>query len=348
MTDGRTPEQVREFYREVAPRVAALPGVEHVSSGFSTPWRDGRELNINFSFAIQGAPREDGHDDPRARFRSVSPGFFETLGLPILEGRDFSDRDRAGAEPVVIISQSVAKQLFPGQDPVNRQLRWTDPVMKFIGISTDPRRIVAVVPDLDDEDIIPMPAMTIYQNTEQEGWNGRLFVRAKNDPYALVPSIVREIHEIAADQPVERPSTFDDIRAEVMTPDRLNAVVFGGFASLALLISVVGVAGVLAFSVSGRTREFGIRLALGASPRHVLTDVLVEGLIMAAVGVATGVVVGFVFARVLGKYAAEVQIPGALPLLVSAMAILIAALVASALPAVRAARVDAVQALRSE
>lgn len=348
MTDGRTPEQVREFYREAPRRVAALPGVEHVSSGFSTPWRDGRGLNISFSFAIEGAPTEDGRDDPRARFRSVSPGFFDTLGVPILEGRDFTDHDREGAERVVIISQSVAKQLFPGQDPVNRQLRWTDPVMKFIGISFEPRRIIAVVPDLDDQDIIPTPAMMVYQNTEQEGWNGRLFVRAKNDPYALVPSIIREIHEIAADQPVERPSTLDDIRAEVMTPDRLNAVVFGGFASLALLISVVGVAGVLAFSVSGRTREFGIRLALGASPRHVLTDVLVEGLIMAGIGVATGVAVGFVFARVLGKYAAEVQIPGVLPLLLSAMVILVAALVASAVPAARAARVDAVQALRSE
>jgi putative ABC transport system permease protein len=348
MTDGRSPEQVNEFYREVPRRVAALPGVERVSSGFSTPWRDGRELNISFSFAIEGAPTEDGHSDPRARFRSISSGFFDTLGVPILEGRDFSDRDRESSERVVIVSQSVAKQLFPGQDPVNRQMRWTDPVMKFIGISFEPRRIIAVVPDLDDQDIIPTPAMTIYQNTDQEGWNGRLFVRAKNDPYALVPSIIREIHQIAADQPVERPSSFDDIRAEVMTPDRLNAVVFGGFASLALLISVVGVAGVLAFSVSGRTREFGIRLALGASPRHVLTDVLVEGLIMASVGVAVGAGVGFVFARVLGKYATEVQIPGLLPLLLSAMVILIAALVASAVPAARAAKVDAVQALRSE
>jgi putative ABC transport system permease protein len=133
-----------------------------------------------------------------------------------------------------------------------------------------------------------------------------------------------------------------------MTPDRLNAVVFGGFASLALLISVIGVAGVLAFSVSGRTREFGIRQALGARPNDILGDVLREGFVIAAIGVVTGITVGYVCARILAKYITEVQIPGVLPLLASAILILAAALIASAIPAARAARVDAVQALRSE
>jgi putative ABC transport system permease protein len=349
MTDGRTPEQVSEFYKEVQRRVATLPGVEYVSTSFGTPWRDGRFLSLNFSFTLQGAQRENALDDPRARFRAISPGFFQTMGMPILEGRDFDERDQQGSDRVVMISQSVAKQLFPGQDPINRELRWTDPVMKFIGMSYEPRRIIGVVPDLDDQDLIPSAARTIYQASEQEGWHGqRLFVRAKNDPYALVPTITRTIHEIAADQPIEHPSTLQDIRAEVMTPDRLNAVVFGGFAALALLISVVGVAGVLAFSVSGRTREFGIRLALGASPRHVLTDVLLEGLVIAVIGVASGALAGLLFVRVIAKYSTDFQAPGALPLMASAVLILAAALIASALPAARAARVDAVQALRSE
>jgi len=349
MTDGRTPEQVSEFYQEVQRRVATLPGVEHVSASFTTPWRDAHSLGLNFSFAIQGAQRENALDDPRARFRPISSGFFETMGVPILEGRDFDERDRKSAERVVIISQSVAGQLFPGQDPVNRELRWTDPVMKFIGTSVEPRRIIGVVPDLDDQDLIPSAAMTIYQPSELEGWYGqRLFVRAKNDPYALIPAINHEIHEIAADQPVEHANSLEDIRAEVMTPDRLNAVVFGGFASLALLISIVGVAGVLAFSVSGRTREFGIRLALGASPRNVLADVLLEGLVIAVIGVTTGVVAGVFSVRAIARYTADFQMPGALPLIASAALILAAGLIASALPAARAARVDVVQALRSE
>jgi len=348
MSYGRTPEQVRDFYRDAQNRIASLPGVEHVSTGFSVPWRDSQGLNISFAFAAQGAARKDALDDWRAKFRSISPGFFQTMGVPLVEGRDFRDTDKGGSERVVIISQSLAKTLFPGQDALNRNLWWTDGVMKFIGISTEPRRIVGVVPDFDDENIIPSPAMTVYQPSDQEGWQGRLFVRTGQDPYALVPAITRTIHDMAADQPVERASTLEDIRAEVLAPDRLNAIVFGGFAAVALLISVVGVAGVLAFSASGRTREFGIRMALGALPRNILTNVLLEGVVIATIGVAAGVVVGFVFAQVVGRYVTEVHMPGALSFIASAFLILIAAVIASAVPAARASRVNAVEALRSE
>jgi putative ABC transport system permease protein len=323
--------------------------VAHVSTGFGVPWRDDQQLSISFAFAAQGAARKNGLDDWRAKFRSVSPGYFETLGLPIIDGRDFRDTDKDGSERVVIISQSLAQTLFPGENPLNRDLRWTDPVMKFIGIATEPRRIVGVVPDLDDENIIPSPAMTVYQPTDQDGgWQGRLFVRADHDPYTLAPAITRTIHDISAEQPVEKASTLQDIRAEVLTPDKLNAVVFGGFAAVALLISVVGVAGVLAFSVSGRTREFGIRMALGAQPRNILTDVLLQGVTIAGIGVGAGVVFGILFARGVGMYVADVHLPGLLSFVVSAFVILAAAVIASAVPAARAARVNAVEALRSE
>ena len=348
MSYGKTPQQVDEFYREVQRRVSALPGVEHVSSGFGTPWRDDRGLSISFQFAAQGARRADGQDF-RAKFRVVSPGFFDTFGVPLQQGRDFDDADKDGSERVVIISQSLAKMLYPGQDAVNRKLWWTDGVIKFVGISAEPRRIIAVVPDFDDENIIPSPAMTIYEPIEQEqGWSGRLFVRAHQDAYALVPAITQTVRELSADQPVEKASTLGDVRAEVLTPDRLNAIVFGGFAAVALLISVVGVAGVLAFSVSGRTREFGIRMALGAMPRNILTTVLVEGATMAGIGVASGMVVGFALSRAIGKYVTDIHQPGALAFVASAVVILVAAVVASAVPAARAARVNAVEALRSE
>jgi predicted permease len=348
MSYGRTPEQVQDFYRDAVRRVAALPGVEHVASGFSVPWRDGRELNINFMFRIDGGKRENNNEDPRARFRSISPGYFETLGVPVIEGRDFRDSDKAGAENVVIVSKSVEQTLFPGQSAINRELHWTDGVMKFIGIGYGPRRIVGVVPDVDDENILPSPAMAVYQPVEQEWVAGRLFVRAKQDPYALVPAITRTIHEIAQDQPVERASTLEDIRAEVLSPDRLNAIVFGGFAGVALLISVVGVAGVLAFSVSGRTREFGIRMALGAHPRSILANVLSEGLVIACIGIAAGCIAGFGLTRLMGTFIPGVQMPGALTFVASAVLILAAAVIASTVPAARAAKVDPVEALRSE
>jgi predicted permease len=347
MNYGKTPQQVQEFYREVARRVAAIPGVEQVSEGFSVPWRDEREQSIGLTFAAQGARRPDGQDY-RARFRSVGPGFFSTLGMPVLEGRDFNDGDKDGSERVLIISQSLANLLYPGQNPLNRKIRWTDPVIKFIGISPEPRRIIAVVPDIDDENIIPAPAMTVYQPIDQEGWSSRLFVRAHQDPYALVPAISQTIHQMNSDQPVEKASTLGDIRAEVLAPDKLNAIVFGGFAAVALLISVVGVAGVLAFSVSGRTKEFGIRMALGALPRNILAIVLGDGATMAAIGVGAGVIVGFILSRVIGKYVADIQQPGPLAFVASAVVILAAALIASAVPAVRAARVNASEALRTE
>ncbi len=191
--------------------------------------------------------------------------------------------------------------------------------------------------------------MMIYvPNTQEEGWNGRILVKTAGDPHAMIATITKTIRGVSADQPVEKPATLGDIRAEILTPDKLNAIVFGGFAAVALLISIVGVAGVLAFSVSGRIREFGIRMALGAQPTSILKNVLLEGAIIGALGVAVGVVAGFALAGVIGKYVAEFKIPGVMPLLASGLVILVAAVIAAALPAARASRVDAVEALRAE
>jgi ABC-type antimicrobial peptide transport system permease subunit len=153
---------------------------------------------------------------------------------------------------------------------------------------------------------------------------------------------------MAADQPVEHAATLEDIRAEILTPDRLNTIVFGGFAAVALAIAIVGVAGVLAFSVSARTREFGIRLAIGSQPGRLLAGVIAEGAVMAGAGVVAGAVLGYVLARLAGGYIPDIRMPSAVPVVASALVLLAAAGVASALPAVRAARVDVIQALRAE
>ena len=348
MTVGRTLEQTRGFYREVQRRLLAVPGVERVATGSTVPWRDAGNLGNGFAFSVEGRVPANGEDDPRSRFRSVSPGFFDLLGVPLVAGRDFTDADRLGAERVVIVNASLAQRMFPGRDPLNRHLVWTDGVMKFIGVTPEPRRIVGVVADVDDERIEPKPTMTVYHPFEQELGAGRLFVRARTDPYSLVPIITKTVRELAADQPVERAATLDDVRAEVLAPTRLNAIVFGGFAVVALAISVVGIAGVLAFSVSGRTREFGIRLAVGAQPLSILAAVLAEGTIMAAIGIIVGAASGFTLARIAGAYVLDVQLPGVGPVIASAAVLLAAATVASLLPARRAARVDVMEALRTE
>jgi predicted permease len=346
---GRTPDQIAGFYKESMRRITELPGVDRVAFGIVVPWRDAGSFGPGFDFSADGHVRAPGEEDPRAQLRTVSPGFFAALGVPIIAGRDFNDSDRRGGESVVIVSQSLAQRMFPGQDAVNRHIMWTDPVMKFIDISTAPRRIVGVAADIDDEHIVPGPALTVYHPFEQqEIWGGRLFVHAHTDPYALVTPITRIIRDMSVDQPVERAATLEDIRAEVLTPDRLNTLVFGGFAIVALAIALVGVAGVLAFSVSARTREFGIRLAIGSQPRHLLTGVIAEGAVMATAGVVAGAAGGYALARLAGSYVEGVQLPSALPVIVSAIVLLAAAVIASAVPAARAARVDVMQALRSD
>jgi putative ABC transport system permease protein len=350
MSYGKTPEQIIGFYKETLRRISALPGVDGVALGTLVPWRDAGTYGPGFEFTADGHVKAPGEEDPLGRLRTVSPGFFAALGVPIIAGRDFNDSDRKAGEQVVIVSQSVAQRMFPNQDAVNHHLMWTDPVLKFVDISQAPRRIVGVAADMDDENLVPGAALTVYHPFAQmQGFGGdRLFVHAHTNPYGLVSPITRIIREMSADQIVERAATLAEVRAEVLTPDRLNAFVFGGFAGVALLIAVVGVAGVLAFSVSGRTREFGIRLAIGSQPRHLVTGVIAEGAVMAAIGIVTGAVCGYVLARLAGSYFGDVQTPGALPVIGAAIVLLVAALVASVLPATRAARVDVMQALRSD
>ena len=183
---------------------------------------------------------------------------------------------------------------------------------------------------------------------EQEMIGGRLFVHAKQDPYALVPSITKVTRSLASDQPVERPATLEDVRAEVLSPDRVNALVFSGFAGVALAIAVVGVAGVLAFSVSARTREFGIRLAVGSAPSALLARILGEGALIGVSGIVMGAVVGMALARVVSSYIIQIEAPGVVPIIGAAAVLVAAAILASLMPAARASRVDVNSALRGE
>jgi predicted permease len=370
MSFGKTPQQVVDFYKEAIRRVDTLPGVSKTAFGNVVPWRDaGGPTSPGLQFSADGHVHASGVEDPRAQWRVISPGFFASLGVPIIAGRDFNaldgqnnagqnknDQNNKNDEPVVIVSATLAQRMFPNQDAVNRHVYWTDPVLQYFGGSDAekarllaPHRIIGVVADIDDEHVVPEPALTVYDNLDEGPlFGGRLFIHTGANPYALVPSVTRTIRDMSADQPVERAATLEDIRAEVLTPDRLNSLVFGVFAAVALAIAVVGVAGVLAFSVSARTREFGIRLALGSEPQQLLKGVIVEGTVMAAAGVLAGAAFGFALARLAGRYFLDVKMPGALPVFVSAFVLMAVAVIASVLPAARAARVNVMQALRSE
>ncbi|HEV2388063.1 MAG TPA: ADOP family duplicated permease [Candidatus Acidoferrales bacterium] len=353
-SNGKTPQQVVDFYKESVRQIDALPGVTETAVGMVAPWRDAENFGVGFQFSGDG--HVPGKDDPRALWRTISPGFFTALGVPIIAGRDFNALDDQNREPVAIVSATLAQRMFPGQDPINRHVYWTDPVFEFIpGTASEkarfksPHRIVGVAADIDDEHIVPTPASTIYSSfADASMFGGHLFIHTTANPYSLVVPVTKIIRQMSVDEPVENAATLEDIRAKVLAPDRLNSLVFGVFAAVALLIAVVGVAGVLAFSVSARTREFGIRLALGSQPENLLRGVVTEGVVMAAVGVVAGAAFGLVIVRVAGSYFGDLKMPGAWPVIVSAFVLLGAAVVASMLPAARAARVDVTQALRSE
>ena len=349
---GKTPEQVVDFYKESMRQIDALPGVTGTAFSTIAPWRGDTGLGLQFS----GDGHTHGKNDPHAMWRTISPGFFATLGVPILEGRDFNSLDDQNREPVAIVSETLAQRMFPGEDAIGRHVYWTDPVLEFLPGSDaekarfkSPHRIIGVVADVDDGHVVPQPTVTIYGNfADAQMFGGHLFIHTNANPYTLVAPVTKIIHQLSSDEPVEHPATLEDIRAEVLAPDRLSSLVFGVFAAVALLIAVVGVAAVLAFSVSARTREFGIRLALGSQPQDILRTVIAEGAVMAGAGLLAGAAFGFVIARVASGYLDELKMPCALPVIVAAFVLLGAAVVASMLPAARAARVDVIQALRSK
>jgi len=354
MSYGKTDQQVVDFYKEALRRINALPGVKSTAFASTAPWRDAEIFGPGFQYS------GDGHvhdlNDPRAYLRIISPGFFASVGVPILAGRDFNDLDNHSSDPVVVVSQTLAQRIFPGQDPIGRHVFWTDPVFQFIPGSdsekarfNSPHRIIGVAADVDDVHVVPEPTPTIY-GTFADGafFGGHLFIHTSANPYSLVTPATSIIRDLSAEQPVEHAATLEDIRAKVLAPDRLNSLVFGVFAAVALIIAVVGVAGVLAFSVSARTREFGIRMALGSQPERILKTIVTEGAVMAVAGVVAGAAFGFAAARLAGAYFGDLKMPATLPVVLSAFVLLTAAVVASILPAARAARVDVIQALRSE
>jgi putative ABC transport system permease protein len=354
MTYGKTPQQVVDFYRESIRQIDALPGVSRTAFGLVAPWRDAEDFGPGLQYSADGHAHTN--EDPRAMWRTISPGFFAALGVPLLEGRDFNDLDDKNSEPVAIVSETLANRMWPGESAVGRHVYWTDPVLEYLPGSDaekarfrGPHRIIGVAADVDDMHVVPESTATIYGTfAEGDMYGGHLFIHTSGNPYSLVTPVTRIIRGMSVDQPVEHAATLEDIRAKVLAPDRLNSLVFGVFAAVALAIAVVGVGGVLAFSVSARTREFGIRLALGSQPENLLRGVVIEGAVIAAVGVLAGALFGYVVARVAGSYFGELKMPGIWPVAVSGFVLLAAAVIASMLPASRAARIDVIQALRSE
>ena len=270
---------------------------------------------------------------------TIAPGFFETLGIPIKQGRDFNWRDRPGSPDVVIINETMAKKLFPGENPIGRRL--------ITGIASIPREIVGVSADVRAENLsLPPGAEMYYPSAQLDGAFLSMIVRSSRPAASLRSELIAAIHSLDPGLPIDQVQPYSEVLAQASADRRLSMYLLGGFAGLALALAGMGIYSVIAYGVAQRTNEFGIRFALGAAARDVIGLVMKEGLRLSFVGLVVGLGLSFAITRLMRRLLFEVSPTD--PLLYSGVALFICGVAALAcfVPALRATRIDPMQALR--
>lgn len=346
---GRSFGDIRAQYLSIEDSVESLAGVESAALTTGVPLGAVGLFGGLVAIAVDGHQPMDGAPAPRADFRVVSPGYFRTMGIEIRRGREFTTTDVEDAQKVVVINESMARAYFGDRDAIGQRIAWTDELFeRFMGIGPDWRTVVGVVADTRDRSLDADVLHTMYNPYPQVPLTGSLVIRVGVDPDAIIPAVRRVIFAHDPNQPIENIATIAQLSSESVAPQRLNATLLGSFALLALVIAAVGIGGVLAFSVSSRTREFGVRSALGAARHQVWSGVLAEGAMMAAAGVGIGSLVAVGATRFVEGLL--VGVPALDPLTFVGVGCLLGAVAigASWLPAWRAARVSPMEALASE
>ena len=275
---------------------------------------------------------------------TVSPTYFQALKIALRQGRAFGAEDTATAPRSVIVNETMAKLAFGGESPLNRRLQWSADGGTFV----QPRTIVGVAQDVRELGGGQPALPTVYEASTQSTPGPAVLIRVAGDTAPVAREATRLIHEMDAKRPVTDIALLSTSAAERVAPSRLNATLFGSFAVLALVIAAIGVGGVLAFSVSQRTREFGIRMALGSDRSMILRGVLSEGLVLAGIGLAVGVVGAVALSRFLEKLLFEVTPLDTLTFAATGAALALVAVGSAWLPARRATMVDPNVALRAQ
>jgi putative ABC transport system permease protein len=338
------PEQALMFYRAVEQRVSAIPGVRNVSFGGTLPL-DG--WNIGQAFSVVGDPSIDPSHQPAAHYQMVGPRYFEVLGIQILKGRAFTDRDTAAVAPVCIINEQLMRRYFKDRDPIGALLSVA--AMDPGGPKPVVRQVVGVIRQVKVEGPEKEDVVEIYVPLEQNAWySATLAVKTDGLPMSFLPAVKAAIAGVDKDQAVTRVRTMDDVASQAVARPRFRAELISIFAALALTLAAVGVFGVLAFDVHQRTRELGIRTALGARPLDLLRLVLRSGLEIAGFGMGIGLVAVAILSRFLRALLFGVAPIDPVTLGATATVLVLTALAACAAPALRAARVDPAVALRHE
>jgi len=339
-------DALRNRYLAILDDVRAIPGVEKAALASQVPLTGGA---FRLDVAVDGHVPMQGAPEPMAEFRVVSPDYFAAAGIEVLRGREFVSTDVEEAQGVVVINESMARAYFPDRDPIGGRVAWRDELAaRFMGIGPEWRTVVGVVEDTRDRGPDAEATPTVYNPYPQIRLAGALLVRTAADPTTLVADIRRTILSHDPEQPVENVATLEALGSRSMAPRRLNATLLGGFALLAVLIAGVGIAGVLAFNVGSRTREFGVRSALGAARHRIWAGVLAEGVGLAALGVAIGCVTALGLTRFVAGLL--VGVPALDPVTFVAVGLLLGGIAVAAAwwPAWRAARVSPIEALGAD
>jgi putative ABC transport system permease protein len=330
------------FFQQALDEIRAYPGVRSVAAARWTPLGDDATPTA-VSVRIDGGD-ESGNRSHLAAANFVSPGYFKTLAIPLRSGRYIDQNDRAGSVPAIVLNESMARAHFGETDPVGRRISFSQDGQTWLPW----QEIVGVVADSREYGMEREGVHTYYRAADQTTWGPAILVASDGNPAALTQHIREVIHGIQPQRAVDRFETMASLRDRSVAPSRLNAVLFGSFAVLALLIAAVGVLGTLAFSVSERVREFGIRMALGANRGLVLRDVLGEGALLVVVALVIGGVATVVLGRFLAGLLFGVSPMDPASLAMAAGALATVALFAALLPAVRATRIQPSEALRAE
>lgn len=331
-------------YQRMQTELATLPGVQVVGVGSTMPLRSAQ---FQLPIKAEGQEVPPGQPIPASEYRTADPGYFRASGIPLIVGRDFSTTDHASAARVVILNKTLADRLFPGLDPVGRRVAWTGDILRFIGISGDWRMVVGVVGNTKDGGLDAQPLSATFIPFAQGDFpSGGLVIRADVAPAGIALAARSIVRSIAPTQPIENVLTVDAIRDESVGPRRLNALLVGSFSLLALVIAAIGIAAVLAFSVSARANEIGIRMSLGAAPGRVQRMILREGGTLIVLGLALGVAGSLSLSRLMQGLLFGIEPNDPATLTAVAITMTVIGVGACWLPAVRASRIDPSEALR--